>query len=126
MLLLTLAGLNAVHTQNARYAWLTTGTPSSGTIAHTDGDSAALWWSLHADTFDGKTIGRVDVAAIGPDSPVPPGIPRLPGPGEYYASPAMAKLLATTPASQSATAIPAGWSARSVMPRCPRRTRCSS
>ena len=43
---------------------------------------------------------RPDVAATGPTSPIPPGIPALPGPGEYYASPEMAKLLANTPAAQ--------------------------
>ncbi len=31
----------------------------------------------------------VDVAATGPGRPVPPGIAQLPGPGEYYASPAL-------------------------------------
>ncbi len=55
------------------------------------------WWLLSADRFQGKLIGRVDVAATGPDSPVPPGIPELPGPGQFYASPTMSKLLAATP-----------------------------
>ena len=36
----------------------------------------------------------------GPSSPVPPGIPHDPGPGQYYASPALAALLKTTPASE--------------------------
>lgn len=94
LLLATLAGINAVNNQNARYAWLETGyTPESR--AHTAGDP--LWWSLSADIFDGKTVGRVDVAATGPDSPVPPGIPKLPGPGEFYASPALSKLLRSAP-----------------------------
>src|SRR5262249_24566727 len=42
----------------------------------------------------------------GPHSPVPPGIPALPGPGEYYASPALARLLASTPPSQLADRYP--------------------
>ena len=41
-----------------------------------------------------------DVAALGPHSPVPPGIPALPGPGQYYASPALAALLRSVPAGQ--------------------------
>jgi len=94
LLLCTLAGINAVNTQNARYAWLQTGNGGTGA----EGSSAdPAWWQLSADWFDGKVIGRVDVAATGPDSPVPPGIPALPGPGRFYASPAMGKLLATTP-----------------------------
>jgi hypothetical protein len=46
------------------------------------------------------------VAATGGSSPVPPGIPRDPGPGQYYASPALAALLRATPASQLAGRYP--------------------
>ena len=48
----------------------------------------------------GRLIGRVDVAATGPARRSRPGIAALPGPGEYYASPALATLLRTTPAAQ--------------------------
>ena len=61
---------------------------------------------MRDDYFDGRTIGRIDVAATGPDSPVPPGIPRLPGPGEYYASPPLSTLIASTPADQLAARYP--------------------
>jgi hypothetical protein len=37
---------------------------------------------------------------------VPPGIGHLPGPGQYYASPSLAALLRTTPASQLADRFP--------------------
>jgi hypothetical protein len=99
MLLLVLGGINAVNSQNARYAWLETG-HVAGTPAATGAD--AEWWLLRADYYRGELIGRADLAATGPHSPVPPGIPRLPGPGEYYASPAMAKLLRTVPAAELA------------------------
>ncbi|MFD0787898.1 FtsX-like permease family protein, partial [Micromonospora azadirachtae] len=49
---------------------------------------------------------RVEVATTGPDAPVPPGIPRLPGPGEYYVSPALGELLRSTPATQLADRLP--------------------
>jgi hypothetical protein len=49
------------------------------------------------------------VAATGASSPVPPGIPRDPAPGQYYASPALAALLRGTPVNQLADAIPATW-----------------
>jgi hypothetical protein len=42
----------------------------------------------------------VDVAATGPGAPVPPGIPHLPGPGEFYASPALTNRLRSVPASE--------------------------
>jgi hypothetical protein len=96
LLLLTLAGINAVNAQNGRYAWLETGSPGA---QHTSGGNP-LWWRLTADTFHGEQIGRVDVAPTGPRSDVPPGLSRLPGPGEYYASPAMADLLRDTGADQ--------------------------
>jgi hypothetical protein len=103
LLLATLAGLNAVNAQNARYAWLETGyagsnAPASAATRAPVGD--ALWWRLRADYYQGKQIGRVDVAATGVHSPVPPGIGTLPGPGQYDASPAMATLLRQTPATQ--------------------------
>ncbi len=102
LLLSTLAGLNAVNTQNARYAWLETGytgsnAPASTGVATTNDP---LWWRLRADYYQGKQIGRIDVAATGPNSPIPPGITKLPGPGQYYASPAMTRLLKSTPAAQ--------------------------
>ena len=102
LLLTTLAGINAVHSQNDRYAWLET---SASGVRHTSGGDP-LWWRLSADTFGGEQIGRVDVAATGPSSDVPPGLPRLPGPGEYYASPALAELLRETPADQLADRYP--------------------
>ncbi len=98
LLLATLAGINAINGQNARYAWLETGfTPESRTAAQ---GADPLWWQITGDVYDGKTVARVDVAPTGPRAPIPPGIAHLPGPGEFYASPAMSTLLRTTPAAQ--------------------------
>jgi hypothetical protein len=110
LLLTTLAGINAVNNQNARYAWLETGYTAFGAPTGTPPPHAVtndrLWWLLQADYFEGKEIGRVDVAAAGPTSPIPPGISRLPGPGEFYASPALSTLLRNTPAAQLAGRFP--------------------
>lgn len=104
LLLMTSAGINAVNSQNARYAWLaTTAEPDSANAAGTD----PLWGMLSTDYFRGQIITRADLAATGPSSPVPPGIPHLPGPGQYYASPAMARLLRATPPAQLADRYPA-------------------
>jgi len=95
LLLATLGGINGVNAQGQRYAWLNT--------RATDAASSTVdptWWHLRRDYFSGQPVGRLDVAATGPHSPVPPGIPALPGPGEFYASPALAALLATTPAAE--------------------------
>jgi hypothetical protein len=93
LLLATLAGLNAANAQGTRYA-------STFPNASTGGDADPLWWSTRQDYFHGTQIIRIDVAATGPDSPTPTGIPKTPGPAEYYASPALQKLLAANPADQ--------------------------
>ncbi|MDT4930544.1 MAG: hypothetical protein QOF92_3411 [Pseudonocardiales bacterium] len=108
LLLTTLASLNAVNAQNGRYDWLETGYAGSNAPATTAGSTQSdpLWWRLRADYYQGKLIGRIDVAATGPDSPIPPGISRLPGPGQFYASPALATLLRNTPATQLGDRFP--------------------
>ncbi|HEY2692854.1 MAG TPA: FtsX-like permease family protein [Streptosporangiaceae bacterium] len=112
LLLITLAGINAVNSQNARYAWLATSAasappgPGSRPLGGRPTGRDPLWWQLRADYYGGQLIGRVDVAATGPDSPVPPGLPRLPGPGQFYASPALSRLLRTTPAAQLGDRFP--------------------
>ncbi|RGC69338.1 FtsX-like permease family protein [Micromonospora sp. MW-13] len=102
MLLTTLAGMNAVGTQNQRYAWLNTSVAGASSDASVD----PMWWLIREDYYHGQSIGRVEVAALGPHSPVPPGIPQLPGPGEYYVSPALGELLRTTPAAELSDRLP--------------------
>lgn len=111
LLLGTVAGLNAVNNQNARYAWLETGytgsnAPAAASPTAQQTTTAPLWWRLRADYYQGKVIGRVDLAATGPNSPVPPGIAALPGPGQFYASPALATLLRQTPGPQLGDRFP--------------------
>jgi hypothetical protein len=109
LLLVTLAGVNAVNSQNARYAWLETGAGPHAAAGLADGKAPAVdpaWWLLSEDVFRGQVVGRVDVAATGARSPVPPGIPALPGPGQFYASPALTNLLRSTPAAQLADRYP--------------------
>jgi hypothetical protein len=104
MLLTTVAATNAAVTWNNRHAWFWTGTTSAPAGPATG--VAPLWWHPGGDIFDGQQISRFDVAATGDSSPVPPGIPRDPGPGQYYASPALAALLRSTPANQLADRYP--------------------
>ena len=104
LLLTTLAATNAVAAWSNRHAWQWTGTvnvPAGPTAG-----IAPLWWHPSGDTFDGQQITRFDVAATRASSPVPPGIPRDPAPGQYYASPALAALLRSTPADQLADRYP--------------------
>ena len=105
LLLTVVAATNAVSTWNNRHAWFLTGTafvpPSPATAG-----IAPLWWHPIGDTFDRQNIYRFDVAATGTSSPVPPGISGDPGPGQYYASPALAALLRSTPADELAGRYP--------------------
>ena len=63
-------------------------------------------WNNSVDFYQGQTISRLDVAALGPNAPVPPGVTRLPAAGDYYASPALAALLKTVPADQLGARFP--------------------
>ncbi len=106
LLLTVISAVNAVGVQNDRYAWLDTGAPaaSGGATAATSRDPS--WALFTADLFNGQGIYRADVAATGPTSPVPPGIPRDPGPGQYYISPALSALLRSVPADELADRYP--------------------
>jgi hypothetical protein len=63
-------------------------------------------WNNSADFYQGQTINRLDVAALGPAAPVPPGISQLPPAGDYYASPALAALIKSVPADQLGDRFP--------------------
>ena len=109
MLLLTMATINGLGRQNARGAWMAT-TPSvevgnphfghRGPQVTAPAASAPIWWIVSSQDFEGQLVVRVDVASTGHNALVPPGIAHLPGPGQYYASPALATLLNTTPTAQ--------------------------
>jgi hypothetical protein len=54
------------------------------------------------DHVAGRKLVRMDVAALSPDAPVPPGIDRVPGKDETYVSPALATLMASMPVEELA------------------------
>ena len=96
LLLACLAAVNGLHAQTDRGAWLDTSAQASRPTS----TSGELWWLSSTDEFGNQEIDRVDVAAAGSHAPVPPGIPHLPGPGEYYASPALTTLLRSEPPNE--------------------------
>jgi hypothetical protein len=111
LLLTVISAVNAVGVQNDRYAWLDTGTPAASGASSLTGATAAasrdpLWLLFTTDKFNGQSIYRADVAATGPTALVPPGIPRDPGPGQYYISPALAALARSAPADELADRYP--------------------
>src|SRR5579862_9089590 len=79
LLLTVLAGVNGLHAQTERGAWLDSAAQLSRSTPNTP-SAGRLWWLLTVDQFGVREIDRVDVAAAGAGAPVPPGIPHLPGP----------------------------------------------
>jgi cell division protein FtsX len=105
ILLSVLADFHAFQVSNHRPFW--EGTVRSDSTGRPDQPAPnAELWRYSNDVFNGRTIERLDVAALGPDAPVPPGISRLPRAGEFYASPALSALLRTTPRDQLGDRFP--------------------
>ena len=101
VLLCVLADFHAFQVSNNRPCWeCTASAPRNAAPASEE------LWNTSADFYQGQTIERLDVAALGPHAPVPPGISRLPGPGHYYASPALAALLRTVPRDELGARYP--------------------
>ena len=99
MLLFGAVALPALHAHAARNAWTRTSAHNTAPAPHPAGASPVLW-QLSQDHFRGQDITWVNVAALGPRPVLPPGLSRLPGPGQLAVSPALARLLAATPADQ--------------------------
>lgn len=95
IMLCVLADFHAFTAASNRPSW-----ESTRGQALTSGYQAATrseLWNYSNDIYRGQTIERLDVAGLGPHAPVPPGISKLPASGEYYASPALAALIRSTP-----------------------------
>ncbi|MFZ2042958.1 MAG: hypothetical protein WAV12_03060, partial [Trebonia sp.] len=102
LLLGVLAEYHAFQANASQACWsCTTGQPVPSPLP-----SHGELWNDSVDFYQGQTITRLDVAPLGAGAPVPPGITRLPAPGEYYASPALAALLAAVPADELGDRFP--------------------
>ena len=102
LLLAVLAEFHAFQADSNRTCWeCTQGNSLPGTLP-----SHGEAWNYSVDYYQGQSIERLDVAALGPDAPVPPGLDRLPGPGQYLASPALAQLIRTVPRDQLGERFP--------------------
>lgn len=88
LLLSVLAVFQAYSSTIGRPCWECTSSTS---------DTGALLWNYSQDYYDGATIERLDVAAPSAGAPTMPGLTHMPAAGQYYASPALAKLLTQTP-----------------------------
>jgi hypothetical protein len=104
VLLGVLAYFQAFQTTSKRPSWeSTTGTQVSQPLPN---DPNATLWNYSENLYKGQFIEELDVAALGAKAPVVPGIPRLPGAGQFYASPALAALLRTVPRDELGDRFP--------------------
>ncbi len=96
LLLVVLADFHGFEAASSQQCWeCTTGAALTGGKAKPAAN--AELWNYTEDFFKGQPIKKLEVAALGPDAPVVPGIARLPRAGSYYASPALARLLHSVP-----------------------------
>ncbi|GAA1328666.1 FtsX-like permease family protein [Leucobacter albus] len=106
LLLLVIAAYQALGDRSARSTWPLDSAFKSGQVAELEFGDDAVWVApsgmlgAPGDYYNGDAITRVSIAAT-PDSTVQvPGVERAPQPGEYYASPALAKLIDEAPADE--------------------------
>jgi hypothetical protein len=104
IMLAVLADFHAFRVTSYRPSWEST-TGQAVTAGYASAPHSELW-NYSNDIYRGQTIERLDLAALGTNSPVPPGISRLPRAGQYYASPALAALIRSTPANQLGDRFP--------------------
>ncbi|TYB65448.1 FtsX-like permease family protein [Nonomuraea sp. PA05] len=105
VLLTTLSLFNAFESTTDRPCWeCTTGTAPGGRVL--DPAATGALWNYHEDYFAGRTIKRLDAAALGAQVPVVPGLARMPAPGRHVVSPALAELLDTVPRGRLADRFP--------------------
>jgi hypothetical protein len=104
IMLAVLADFHAFRVTSFRPSWEST-TGQAVTVGYASAQHSELW-NYSNDIYRGQTIERLDLAALGPNSPVPPGISKLPAAGQYYASPALAALIRSTPANQLGDRFP--------------------
>jgi hypothetical protein len=103
LLLGVLAEFHAFQAQSNQACWACTGgNPQVPSPLPAQGEL----WNNSVDFYQGQTLTRLDIAALGADEPMLPGISKLPAPGQYYASPALAALLRTVPADQLGDRFP--------------------
>ncbi|MEU9831010.1 ABC transporter permease [Streptosporangium sp. NPDC048047] len=99
LLLFTVAVNFAFQGRADREAW-------RNPVAAADGTTAVAAESVRTDHVRGRRITVVNLTALKPDAPAPPGLTRFPAPGEVWFSPALAELAGSLSADQLADRFP--------------------
>jgi len=104
ILLGVFADFHAFEKTSDRPSWeSTSGIPVASVPAPTP---KAELWNYSENIYKGRFIEQLDVGTLGAGAPLLPGIAKLPGPGQFYASPALAALLKTVPKSELGNRFP--------------------
>ena len=104
VMLFAISFMPAFEERDSRAAW-------RQPVPIEDASQARLRMAVFQDEYAGQTLVRVFLAPLTADAqfpadaPVPPGLSRLPARGEAFVSPALADLLARTPADELAPRI---------------------
>jgi ABC-type antimicrobial peptide transport system permease subunit len=109
LLLLALTAPGALKGRSDRTAWQDAAysalSPETNDDPNRESADGALFLAV-SDYYDGQPMTRAYLAALGDDPPVPPGLSRAPRPGEVAVSPALRRLLESTPDGQLADRFP--------------------
>ncbi len=103
VLLGVLADFHAFQKTSNRASWESTSDAGDGQIT---ANTNALYWNYSESIYKGQFIEQLGVAPHGSNPPMLPGISKLPGAGEFYASPALASLLKTVPKDELGNRFP--------------------
>jgi hypothetical protein len=104
ILLGVFADFHAFQKTSDRPSWeSTSGTPLTAVPGLT---ANAMLWNYSENIYKGQFIEQLDVGSLGVNAPILPGVSKLPGPGQFYASPALAKLLQTVPKDELGNRFP--------------------
>ncbi len=106
LLLLVLAAYQGLQDRGARASWPIDASLNAVQTAERVFDDDAVWVAASGvlgapgDYYNGQAITRVSIAATESSTVVIPGIDRAPQPGEYFASPSLARLIDSAPADE--------------------------
>jgi hypothetical protein len=97
LLTVAVGALHGLDERESRTDWRTPAVAAADPVAQL---------RLRTDSAAGRPITQVDLVAPVATAAPPPGLPRMPAPGEVWVSPALAELLGTLPADELAARYP--------------------
>jgi hypothetical protein len=97
LLTIAVGALHGLDERESRTDWRTPAVATADPVAQL---------RLRTDSAAGRPITQIDLVAPVAAAAPPPGLPRMPAPGEVWVSPALAELLGTLPADELAVRYP--------------------